>query len=70
MITDVVTTAAATHDSQVLPGILTHRGPADRGPVHQEPVPLLPRPCSVRSHCTSTADSARTVGFPLELRDL
>ncbi|MFD9337514.1 transposase [Streptomyces sp. NPDC060028] len=29
------------------------------------------RPCPVRTRCTTTADSARTVGFPpRELRDL
>jgi hypothetical protein len=29
------------------------------------------RPCPARTQCTSTADSARTVGFPpRELRDL
>ncbi|MEU5151229.1 transposase [Streptomyces yangpuensis] len=51
-----------------LPDLLAHRGPADRGPVHQE---SQCHPCPVRSRCTSTVDSARTLGFPpRELRDL
>ncbi|MER7057772.1 transposase [Streptomyces sp. NPDC000351] len=50
-----------------LPGLLTHRGPADRGPVHQGQC----RPCPARAQRTTTADSARTVGLPpRELRDL
>lgn len=154
VITDVATTAATTHDSQVLPGIhtrLAHGGllPAEHlvdagytslphleqaarehqvtvsGPLKSNPTPqhrrnegfarddfhidfdrqqvtcpqgqvsagwhgpyptssptAAPlivarftksqcRPCPARSQCTSTADSARTVGFPpRELRDL
>ncbi|MCX4850366.1 IS1182 family transposase [Streptomyces sp. NBC_00893] len=154
VITDVVTTAATTHDSQVLPGIharLARRGllPAEHlvdagytslphlaqatrehlvtvsGPLRSNPTlqhrrnegfarddfhidydrqqvtcpqgqvsagwhgpyptssptaaPLIVarftksqcRPCPARAQCTSTADSARTVGFPpRELRDL
>jgi hypothetical protein len=155
VITDVATTAATTHDSQVLPGIhtrLSRRGPppaehlvdagytslphleqATRehqvtvsGPLKSNPTrqhrrnegfarddfridydhhqqvtcpqgqvsadwhgpcptssptaaPLIVvgftkskrRPCPARTQCTTTADSARTVGFPLrELRDL
>ncbi|MFE2188745.1 IS1182 family transposase [Streptomyces sp. NPDC059455] len=154
VITDVATTAATTHDSQVLPGIhtpLARRGllPAEHlvdagytslphldqaarehqvtvsGPLRSNPTrqhrqnegfarddfsidydrrqvtrpqgqvsqgwhgpyptssptaaPLIVarftksqcRPCPVRSRCTSTVDSARTVGFPpRELRDL
>ncbi|MEU9602520.1 transposase [Streptomyces sp. NPDC048109] len=50
-----------------LPDVLAHCGPADRGQVHQKPVP----PCPARTQCTITADSARTVGFPpRELRNL
>ncbi|MEV6502134.1 transposase [Streptomyces prunicolor] len=46
---------------------------------HPRPPPLIVarfnksqcRPCPVRTRCTTTADSARTVGFPpRELRDL
>ncbi|MFC8103736.1 MULTISPECIES: transposase [unclassified Streptomyces] len=33
-----------------LPDLLTHRGPVDRGQVHQEPVPPLPNPRAVHQH--------------------
>jgi transposase len=50
-----------------LPDLLAHRGPTDRGTVHQKPMPSLPSSRPVHS----TADNARTVGFPpRELRDL
>lgn len=33
-----------------LPDLLAHRGPVDRGPIHQEPVPSLPGPRPVHQH--------------------
>ncbi|MEE1736229.1 hypothetical protein PUR49_06895 [Streptomyces sp. BE147] len=36
--------------AQPLSDLIAHRGPADRGPVHQEPVPSLPGSCPVHQH--------------------
>jgi hypothetical protein len=55
---DVITHVLA----RPLPDLLTHRGPADRGQVHQKPVPALPGPHSVHHLPRST----RTVGSPHE----
>ncbi|WP_345566024.1 transposase [Streptomyces plumbiresistens] len=50
-----------------LPDLLAHRRPADRARFTKSQC----RPCPARTRCTTTADSARTVGFPpRELRDL
>ncbi len=73
----LATSVVLTHDSQVLPGIHTRlalpRTAARRAPgrrrLHLSASP--DRPCPARTQCTSTADSARTVGSaPRELRDL
>ncbi|MGW7201539.1 transposase [Streptomyces chryseus] len=47
--------------------LLTHRGTADLARFTERQC----RPCPARTHCTTTADSTRTVGSPArELRDL
>ncbi|WP_229686856.1 transposase [Longimycelium tulufanense] len=50
-----------------LPDLLAHRSPADRGAVHQGPMPAPPGPPPVHH----PRESARNAGFPpQELRDL
>ncbi|BFO18155.1 hypothetical protein SHKM778_45430 [Streptomyces sp. KM77-8] len=50
-----------------LPDLLAYRGPADRGPVHQEPVPSLPGPHPVHHHRRQCPHRGLS---PQELHDL
>ncbi|MFF1745908.1 transposase [Streptomyces mirabilis] len=51
--------------------VTTRRQDAAPDPARSAPAGSQCRPCPARTRCTTTADSARTVGFPpRELRDL